>query len=323
MSETQYHHFAGLDVSRDTIELHLLPEGCRVEVGNDERGYRTLIELLPSREDTLAVLESTGGFEQGAAKALARQAIDTTIVNPMKIFHFAKALGIHAKTDRQDAYVIARFAQATRPEPNVLLREEQDALRELGRRREQLKKMLIAEKNRKRKAFTPWARESVQRLIDVLEKELEAIEQQIRERVDADPDWKRKETLLTSMPGVGETTAHLLIALLPELGTTDRHRIAALVGVAPYNRDSGRKIGKRSIKGGRHHVRSTLYMATLVATRHNPAVKAIYERLLNQGKKKKIALVACMRHLIIWLNKMLADDIPWEQMDVCAAATET
>ena len=322
MESKSYQYFTGLDVSKDCIDVFLLPLGKHTKVVNNDQGYQDLLDFLSSYTDILVVLESTGGYEHGVATTLARHGIDVSMVNPKKIFHFAKAIGIHAKTDRQDAQVIARFAQATTPTPNILQRESQEKLRGLGKRREQIKKMLTAEKNRKRKETTQLAKESIQRIIDVLEQELDNINDQIHKMITDKNIWTIKKNLLISMKGVGETTAHNLIAMLPELGTTDRRHIAALVGVAPYNCDSGRKTGKRFIQGGRHSVRSSLYMAALTASKHNEAIKIIYNNMLNRGKKKKVALIACMRHMLIWLNIMIRDNLTWPEMEVSKRALE-
>ena len=320
MKSKSYQYFAGLDVSKDTIDVCLLPQGHHKTVSNNDQGYQDILQMVNGYTDILVVLESTGGYEHGAATTLTKHGIDVAMVNPQKIFHFAKALGVHSKTDRQDAETIAIFAQATKPAPNILMRESHEKLRGLGKRREQLKKMLTAEKNRKRKETTQPAQESIQRIIDILEKELDNIKDQINKMVEDNVIWQQKKNLLITMQGVGEATANILIAMLPELGTTDRRHIAALVGIAPYNRDSGRKTGKRSIQGGRHSVRSGLYMATLVATKYNNAINTMYNDMLKRGKKKKVALVACMRHMLIWLNIMIRDNLEWSEMDVCQRA---
>lgn len=322
MNSNTYQNYAGLDVSKDSIDLCILPNSVFKTVSNDEVGHQELVDILITYPDTLVVLESTGGYERLAATTLTRQGIDVAMVNPKKIFHFAKAIGVHAKTDRQDASIIAQFAQTTTPEPNINLMEDQGKLRGLGKRREQLKKMLTAEKNRKRKETTQPAKDSIKRIIDILEHELEDIEEQIKNMINEDSVWLRKKEILTSMVGVGEMTANTLIALLPELGTTDRRHIAALVGVAPYNHDSGRKIGKRFIQGGRHDVRKSLYMAALVATKFNDPIRSVYQNLVLKGKKKKVAIIAAMRHMLIWLNIMVRDNLLWSQMEVCKRAAE-
>jgi transposase len=322
MTSKSYQHFAGLDVSKDTIDICLLPVNKQLTITNNRNGYKKLLDVLDDFPATLVVLESTGGYEHGAATTLTENGVDVAMINPKKIFHFAKAIGVHAKTDRQDAMIIARFAQMATPAPNIEMRESQGELRGLGKRREQLKKMLTAEKNRKRKETTLPAKKSIQNVIDVLEKELESIDDQLDKKVIENNTLQQKKELMITMNGVGEKTANTLIAMLPELGKTDRRHIAALVGVAPYNRDSGRKIGKRSIMGGRHSVRSNLYMATLAAIRYNDTVKTIYNSMLDRGKKKKVALVACMRHMLIWLNIMIRDNITWTEMDVCKRANQ-
>ncbi len=317
MMSHNHQHFAGLDVSKDKIDLHILTDEICKTVSNDTNGFQELFSELKRYPYVLVAVESTGGYERLAAAELTKLGIDVAMVNPVKIFHFAKAIGVHVKTDPQDAGTIALFAQATKPEPNIVLNESAEQLRGLGKRREQLNKMLTAEKNRKRKETTQLAKDSIQRIVEILEQEIKDIDKNINEMVAQDAVYTEKKKILISMVGVGEITANNLLSRLPELGTTDRRHIAALVGVAPYNHDSGKKSGKRFIKGGRHSVRKCLYMATLVATTHNVPIKTHYQNLLQKGKKKKVAIVACMRRMLTWLNIMIRDNLLWSQMEVC------
>lgn len=315
-----FDQFLGLDISKDHIEFHVLPSGVQGQVENSEKGIQKVLTRLHSPSTTLAVLEATGGYERDPALTLVRNGVATARVNPAKIHYYGKAVGMHAKTDKQDARLIALYAMNNAVVPNIQLKEDQDELQELAGRREQLLKMIGAEKNRQKKARSLFIQDGIQKLIDAIEDELKEIDGQMQEMIDDNHEWKHKKDRLITFIGIGEITARNLLALLPELGTIDRRQIAALVGIAPYNRDSGKKQGTRMIRGGRHRVRRSLYMATLVAVRHNEALKTIYQRLLAKGKKKKVALIACMRYLIVWLNTMMRDNITWTEMDVCQRA---
>jgi transposase len=260
----------------------------------------------------LVVREATGGFEVTAAAAVAAADIPLAVVNPRQIRDFARAAGRLAKTDALDAEIIARFGEAMRPEPRPLPSDEARALGELVARRRQIVEMIVAETNRQRQLTHRRLRKSIDRHLALLQKELSAIEQDLDDTIRGTPIWRDKENLLTSVPGVGDGTARSLLADLPELGTLDRKKIAALVGVAPFNRDSGHWRGKRTIWGGRAPIRAALYMAALAATRWNPVIATFYQRLRNAGKPAKLALTACMRKLLVILNAIIRDQKPWQ-----------
>lgn len=303
--------FVGVDVSKDQLDVHVLPEGRGFAVARTPAGIEALIGELGPLRPYLVALEATGGLEGVVVAALAGAGLAVVAVNPRQIRDFARATGKLAKTDAIDAAVIARFAEAVRPQPRALASPEAKALAELVARRRQLIEMMVAERNRRRLANAKATITSIEKVLAVLEKQLADLDRDIGARVRETPAWREKEDLLKSVPGVGDQTARTLIAALPELGELDRRQIAALVGVAPINRDSGRWRGKRMIAGGRADVRCTLYMATLVGVRRNPVLKAYYDRLCAAGKAKKLALVAAMRKLLTILNAMLKAKTTW------------
>ena len=258
------------------------------------------------------VLEATGGFEVTVAAALAAAGLPLAVVNPRQIRDFARATGRLAKTDALDAAAIAHFAEAVRPEPRPVPSAEAELLGELVARRRQVIAMMVAERNRRQRLTSKRLVKSVDRLLAALQKELSDLEREIDDTIRGTPAWRDKEDLLKSVPGVGDATARTMIAELPELGQLGRKQIAALVGVAPFNRDSGTMRGKRAVWGGRASVRAVLYMATVSASCHNPAIAAFYRRLVDAGKPKKLALVACMRKLLTILNALIRDRTPWQ-----------
>ncbi len=295
----------GIDVSKGRLDVCLMPEDEAFSVTNDQQGIDQLAGRLEEARPELVVLEATGKYERPAAAAIA-----VAVVNPRQARDFAKATGKLAKTDKIDAEVLARFAGAVGPRPSVLPDEEARALQAVLTRRRQLVSMLVAEKNR-----LPMAPEAVARRIRAhvrwLEKELDRADGDLDEAVEASTAGKENEALLRSVPGVGPVLARTLLAELPELGTLAPKRLSALVGVAPFNRDSGTLRGKREAWGGRAPVRASLYMGALVASRYNPILKEFYGRLLAAGKPKKVALVACMRKLLSILNAMMRDRATW------------
>jgi transposase len=257
------------------------------------------------------ILEATGGLERPVAAALAAAELPIAVVNPRQARDFARATGRLAKTDRIDAQILARFSQAVRPAPRPIPEEEVQALAEITARRRQLVGMLTAENNRLGAATTKLVRKRLQAHVRWLEKELSRTDRDLEEAINESPTWRENEELLRGVPGVGPVVARTLMAELPELGSLPPKQLAALVGVAPLNRDSGAFRGRRAVWGGRATVRAPLYMGALVATRHNPQIKEFYERLLSAGKPRKVALVACMRKLLIILNAMLKNRTPW------------
>jgi transposase len=304
--------FVGVDVSKDRLDVHVRPGDEAFAVARDAQGLEELAGRLGGLGPQLVVLEATGGFEVTVAAALAAARLPVAVVNPRQIRDFARATGKLAKTDALDALAIARFAEAVRPEPRPLKDDEARALAELVARRRQIVEMMVAERNRRRQLTSKRLIKSVDRLLLALQKELSDLEQELDDTIRGTPAWREAEDLLTSVPGVGPAVARTLLAELPELGKLDRKRIAALVGVAPLNRDSGTLRGRRTIWGGRPQVRRTLYMAALVASRHNPVLAAFYRRLVQAGKAKKAALTAVMRKLLIILNAILRDKTPWQ-----------
>jgi transposase len=305
-------HVVGIDVSKRHLDVCLLPEGESFVVSNDQKG---IDELLLARFEgvrpELVVLEATGRYERLAATSIAAAGIAVAVVNPRQARDFAKAIGRLAKTDRIDAFVLARFATAVGPSPSIIPDEEAQALQHILARRRQLLSMLTAENNRLQMA--PEALKGrIQAHMKWLEKEIKRTDGDLDEAIEKSATFKENEALLRSVPGVGPVLARtLLLAELPELGTITHKRLCALVGVAPFNRDSGQGRGKREVWGGRAPVRAVLYMGTLVATRHNPVLKEFYERLLAAGKPKKVALVACMRKLLSILNALMRDRVIW------------
>ena len=302
--------YAGIDVSKGRLEVAVRPVGERFDVPNDDAGIDELVGGLRQRHPALVVLESTGGLERSLVAALAASGLAVAVVNPRQARDFARATGRLAKTDRIDAHVLAHFAEAVRPTPRAAPEEEAYVFGAILARRRQIVEMLTAENNRLGTA--PRAvRKRIEAHVRWLEKELKRTDDDLDEAIQESPTWRENAALLRSVPGVGPVLCRTLLAELPELGTLTHKQLAALVGVAPLNRDSGTMRGKRAVWGGRSGVRAALYMAALVATRHNPQLKEFYERLLAAGKAKKVALVACMRKLLAILNAVLKHPTPW------------
>jgi len=302
--------FVGVDVSQAHLDVALRPSGETWHVAHDEPGIAALGARLRDLRPALVVLEATGGVEVPLVGALAAAGLPVAVVNPRQIRDFARATGKLAKTDRLDAVALARFAEAVRPEPRPIPDAAARALAALLARRRQVLAMLVAERSRRRVA-TPTLRLDLDEHIAWLAARLERLEGELAAAVRASPVWRAREDLLRSVKGVGPVLATTLLAELPELGRLDRKRIAALVGVAPFNRDSGTLRGRRTVWGGRAAVRAALYMATLSAAHTNPVLQAFYARLVAAGKAKKVALTACMRKLLVILNAMLRDGAPW------------
>jgi transposase len=303
--------YVGIDVSKAILDVAFGADGALVQVTNDEAGIKDLVARLAKAGPELVVLEATGGYESLVAAAVAGKDIPVAVVNPRQVRDFAKATGVLAKTDRIDARVLARFAEAVRPEPRPLPTPEARELEEFLNRRRQIVDMLTMEKNRLAIAATAQMKKSLTKHIAWLEEALRRANDDIDKAVRASPAWREHEDLLRSMPGIGPVSARTLIAELPELGALNRKQIAALVGVAPLNRDSGTMRGTRSCWGGRAVVRQVLYMATLAAVRRNPRIKAAYAALRARGKKHKVAMVACMRKLLTILTAMVREKRHW------------
>ncbi len=301
----------GIDVSKAILDVYILPFKKYMQFKNDTKGIQKLTEKMKAFPQASIVMEATGGYEKPIAQSLQKAGLSISVVNPRPIRDFAKALGKLAKTDRIDAEVIALFAEKMQPKANRQYSETQQKLAELNARRRQIIEMITMEKNRLDKASDE-LKKSIQRIIKALEKELQTVNEALEKYIQNDAEYAQKNTLLKSIKGVGSVVAAGIVADLPELGSVNAKQISALAGLAPYNRDSGTLRGKRTIWGGRAAVRNTLYMATLVATRHNPQIKSFYERLCNAGKLKKVALTACMHKLLIIMNAMIKHGEPWK-----------
>ena len=302
--------YVGIDVAKAQVDVAVRPTDDRWEIPYDEAGMRQLVSHLKILEPVMVLLEASGGLELPLVAALAAEALPVVVVNPRQVRDFAKATGKLAKTDALDASTLAHFADAVRPTVRPLRDAETQALSSLVARRHQVMTMLVSEKNRLSAASVP-VRSRIEAHIAWLERELDDLGKSLRRTLRQSPVWREKDDLLRTVPGVGEQLSLTILAYLPELGTLDRRQVAALVGVAPFNRDSGTLRGKRTVWGGRARVRAALYMGTLVATRFNPVIRDFYQRLLAAGKPKKLALTACMRKLLVILNAMLKHGSPW------------
>ena len=305
--------FVGIDVSLTRLDIALRP-GASSSHPHDESAIAAVVEQLRALSPTLIVLEATGGMEIPLTSALATAGLPVVVVNPRQVRDFAKASGHLAKTDALDAQVLAQFAEVMRPQLRPLPDAETRALAALLTRRRQLVEMLTAEKNRLLRAAAP-IRKRVRAHIAWLERELEHTNTELAEAIRHSSVWREKDELLQSVPGVGPVLTSTLLASLPELGTLTNKQIAALVGIAPLNRDSGTLRGRRTVWGGRAQVRAVLYMGAMVAARFNPVIRTFYQRLQRAGKAKKVALTACMRKLLTILNAMLKHRTPWRVVE--------
>jgi len=303
--------YVGIDVSKDTLDVAVHASEQRWGFANSDKGITEALSCLEELCPTLVVLEATGGMEYPLAAALAVAGRPVVVVNPRQVRDFARATGRLAKTDAIDARVLAHFAAAMHPQTRPLPDTQGQELKAILARRRQLIEMLTAERNRLQSARSKAVKANIQAHIAWLEKEMTHIDHDLGQSIRQSPVWQEKDDLLKSVPGVGPVLSTTLLADLPELGLLNRREIAALVGVAPFNRDSGHIRGQRAVWGGRAVVRSALYMSTLVATRYNPIIRDFYRHLLSAGKPKKLALTACMRKLLTILNAMLKHKKPW------------
>ena len=303
--------YVGIDVAKAQLDVAVRPTDDRWVVTNDDTGIHQLMSRLKALQPALVVLEATGGLELPLVAALAAEEAPVVVVNPRQVRDFAKATGKLAKTDALDAAVLAHFAEAVRPPVRPLRDAETQVLSSLTARRHQVMTMLLSEKNRLSAATTVAVRPRIEAHIAWLQRELDDLDKSLRETLRQSPVWREKDDLLRTVPGVGEQLSLTLLAYLPELGTLNRRQVAALVGVAPFNRDSGTLRGKRTVWGGRARIRAVLYMGALVASRYNPVIRDLYQRLVAAGKPKKVALTACMRKLLVILNSMLKHRSPW------------
>jgi transposase len=303
--------YVGIDVAKAHLDVAVGEQNVPWRVANDPQGIRELLTRVQASAPNLIVVESTGGYEVPVLAELALAKLPVARVHPGRVRAFAKSLGQLAKTDKLDARLLARYAAVAQPTQYRLPRSDELLVSALLSRRRQLVEMKVAEENRRETAPLAIA-ERLAKHISWLEQELDDLERELTTRIELSPEWQAQDRLLRSVPGVSRVTSYTLLADLPELGKLDRGAIAALVGVAPLNHDSGNQRGQRRVQGGRVNIRCTLYMATLSATRWNPTIKAFYDHLVAQGKHKKVALVAAMRKLLTCLNAMLRDNKPWQ-----------
>jgi transposase len=304
--------YVGVDVSKDRLDVHVVPLGEAFAVARNGEGLEELNRRLAGLGARLVAVEATGGFETVVAASLAGGGLPVVVVNPAQVRSFAQAVGKRAKSDPIDAALIARFAEATKPEVRALPDEQTQALADLVARRRQIVQMIAAERQREKRTQLRRVLRSIKNVIIALEKELNDIDEQIDDSVRSSPIWREKEDLLASVPGIGPITARTLLAEMPELGSLDRRQVAALAGLAPWTRQSGQWKGKSFIGGGRASVRTALFMASLTAVRHNPTLKAFHQRLIAAGKPKMVAIIAVARKLLTILNAILRDKRPWQ-----------
>lgn len=305
--------FVGVDVSKFTLDLFCSDTGERFQLENSEAAiHEFCLTLKKKKRQVMVVMEATGGYETLLVNQLALHQIDAAVVNPRQVRDFAKGVGADAKTDPIDAQVIARFAEVVQPQPMAMKSEHEQKHAALVARRSQLLELINQEQNRLKQSWDKDAKRSIQEVLEMLKKQLKSIDAQLAQMLACDTTNDRTIEILESVKGVGPVTISTLIADLPELGQLNRREVAKLVGVAPINRDSGKKSGKRFIGGGRGHVRRVLYMATIVAIRHNATIKAFYQHLKSKGKQPKVAIVACMRKLITLLNLLVKTDQLWQ-----------
>jgi transposase len=309
--------FVGIDVSKKQLDVAIKPGDDFFRVSNDDPGIADLVQRLVDLTPQLILLEASGGYEILAAAALRQADLPAQIINPRQVREFARSTGRLAKTDKIDASVLAHFAQLLKPPLRPWPEAQQQELAALMSRRRQLVEMLVMEKNRLSTAWSSRVRKSLQVHLHSLQEQLRELEQGLDDFIRRSPLYLEKDQLLQSVPGVGPLTSQSLMAWLPELGALNRKQIAALVGVAPFNRDSGQLRGRRTVWGGRKQVRPSLYMATIAACRANPVIRAFYQRLVQAGKRKKVAITACMRKLLTILNAVLKHQQPWAFAPVC------
>jgi transposase len=300
----------GVDVSKSKLDVYLLERDLVLSVANDEQSIATLISRLARYRLERIVIEATGRLEHAFVTAAVAKGLPVVVVSPLKVRRFADAVGQLAKTDEIDARLIAQFAATLKPAVHPIADAKTQIIKDLVVRRRQLTSLRTMEKNR-RPIMPESLKPSIDRMIETLDRELEALERLIQNALEQHAAWRHKRDLLTSMPGIGRSVASTLIGDLPELGSLSRRQIGALTGVAPFNRDSGTFRGKRRIRGGRAHSRTALFLSAMVAIRYNPDIKRFYERLLQSGKHKKVALTACIRKIVTALNAMLRDNKPW------------
>ncbi len=318
LSEENKTNWIGIDVSKDKLDVYDLSAEAYTSYPNDAEGIEAVAQMLLNRPNRAIVCEATGGYESAMALRLHQLGFRVSVVNPRPVRDLARALSKLAKTDPIDAYVIAKYGEVTSPAATVFASESESQLKQWVTRRQQLVEILSAEKNRRTLLINGPARDEVSEHIDWLEGKIKQLDEKIEEISDSTPEWKERKAILRSPKGIGPLISASFLVLLPELGQLNRRQIAALVGLAPFNRDSGRFRGQRHIWGGRGTVRSLLYMATLSALKCNPPIRAFYQHLLAKGKVKKVAIIACMRKFLICLNAMVKNNQPWDDDKVTA-----
>jgi len=311
MNDFMYKNIIAVDISKDKLDVRFGYKGKLLHFDNHKKGIHALIKVLPAKSDCLVVMEATGGFEKALSLLLHQSEYKQSIINPRRIRDFAKAAGILAKTDALDTNVIALFGERIQPQPSIISDVKQDGLSELNRRRNQLIGMIKKEKVRRHQTTHLMIKNSIEKSMSFLTDELKSIEELLVAGVKKSDSREHVRKLMKTTPGIGEVTTITLVVDAPEIGKLSSGQIAALIGVAPFNHDSGKHKGKRSIYGGRAHVREALYMPTMTAIRFNPVIKAFYARLINKGKPHKVALIACMRKLLVILNAMVKNDSAW------------
>lgn len=319
MSEGAAVHAIGIDIAKQTLEVCQWPAGIGQEFAHDDAGIERVVELVRTIAPQRVVLEATGGWEKRLGAALASAGLPVVVINPRQVRDFARSLGVRAKTDRLDAQVLARLGATLQPRVWTLPDEVTQALQELVARRRQVVEMLVAEKNRRQQAVAAIAARIASH-IHWLTSELKRLDDELDRTLEQSPPWQHRHEVLCSVPGVGPGTSHVLLSELPELGQLSRRAIAALAGVAPFNRDSGRLRGQRHISGGRASVRRALYMATFNAIRRNPVLQAYFQHLRGVGKPRRVAMVACMRKLLTILNALLKHSTPWRDPAPCLSS---
>lgn len=303
--------FVGMDVAKDSFDVASDPAGLSLSLPNDPAGRQKLLDVLQTQTVALVVLEATGGYERELVAQLVQAGVNTVVANPRQVRDFARGIGKLAKNDRIDAAVLARFAQVVQPKPRQQPTGQTELVAELVTRRRQVSDLLTQERNRLPKAASTLVRKSLQKSIRALEQQIIDLDKLIRRNIESDDGLKRKDEIVQSVKGIGPGASAMLLSHLPELGRLNRQQIAALVGVAPWDDDSGQKTGIRRIWGGRKPVRNVLYMAALAAIRFNPAIRAFYQRLESKGKRFKVAITACMRKLLVILNTLVRNDCLW------------
>lgn len=302
--------FVGIDISKDKLDIHIRPENIHFSIENTKKSRKKLAKKLSELSPEKVVLEATGGYEKEVVKSLS--GLSLVVVNPRQVRDFAKAIGRLAKTDKVDAEIISKFAELVNPEQRELPDEETLVLKEFSKRRNQLVKSREIERRRLSQA-SPLLKSRIKKHLNFLVKEIEFISSEIQKLIKSSKKLSATEKKLRTVPGIGPVVSASILSELHEIGKISHKKISSLVGVAPFNKDSGMMRGKRKIAGGRSQIRSKLYMATLVATKYNPVIKNFYERLLSKGKPKKVALTACMRKLLTIINAMIKNNTRWQE----------